>query len=112
MKKATLSAVVAYLTETGYSDTAVMGELNAELHRGEAAKAERKSAYDEAKAAVLEVLAMTTAPLTAAEIYDECADKLPEGFTKGKVSYGLTRLWGDAIVKVEGVKGVNCYRRA
>ena len=34
-------------------------------------------------------------------------DSLPEGFSKGKVQYAVTRLWADEVTKTEGK--VNTY---
>ena len=44
------------------------------------------------------------------ELYDVVADKLPDGMTKGKLQYAVTRLWvGNGIVRIEGK--VNTYRK-
>jgi hypothetical protein len=46
-------------------------------------------------------------PLTIGEIYDAIEDDLPDGFTKGKIQYAITRLWIDEVNKIEGK--VNTY---
>ena len=56
---------------------------------------------------VVKALANITAPVTISELYDEVANDLPEGMTKGKVQYAVTRLWSDEIAKTEGK--VNAY---
>ena len=88
---------------------AVRDELNAELNRGAEQKAQNDALYEAAKAVVMNELGDT--PVTISELYDAVADKLPEGMTKGKLQYAVTRLWvGDGIAKVEGK--VNTYRKA
>ena len=108
MKKATLSAIYSALLDSGYESTdPIMEEISKELNRGEAEKARNAELYEQAKPFVLGVLSDT--PVTISEIYDEIANDLPEGFTKGKVQYAITRLWADEVTKVEGK--VNSYVR-
>ena len=52
-------------------------------------------------------LRMATAPVTIGELFDFIESELPEGFSKGKVQYAITRLWADEVVKTEGK--VNTY---
>jgi len=106
MKKTTLSAIYSALKGTDF-DSELLAEVEKELNRGEAEKAKNAELYEVAKPIVLGALSDT--PVTIGEIYDEVADALPEGFTKGKVQYAITRLWGDEIVKTEGK--VNTYSR-
>ena len=87
---------------------AVRAELNAELNKGAEEKARNAELYDAAKAVVLDELG--DKPVTIGELYEAVQDILPEGFTKGKLQYAVTRLWTDAIVKIEGK--VNTYRKA
>ena len=116
MKKTTMQFIAAYLNDNvPYADDveraaleSAIAELNIELNRGAEAKARKASEYEQAKEIVLEVLRMTTKPLTVAEIFDECEKDLPEGFTKNKVNYGLTHYWTDEVVKTEGK--VNSYQ--
>lgn len=109
MTKATLKALVSIVTATETEDKdAILAELTKELNRG-ADKAQAKSAeYDSAWQVVRGAFALTTAPLTVADICENV--KLPEGFTKGKVQYGLTHDWADRVVKIEGKP--NTYRLA
>ena len=99
IKKATLSAIYSALKDIQF-DPDVLAEIETELSRGEAEKAKNAELYAQAKPIVFGVLSDT--PVTISEIYDEIADELPEGFTKGKVQYAITRLWADEVTKVEG----------
>ena len=107
MKKATLIAIKNALTDYGYMDSDVLSELNREITKGEAEKVKNAELYEQAKAIVFGALAKVSAPVTIGELYDEIAEALPEGFTKGKVQYAVTRLWSDEIAKTEGK--VNTY---
>lgn len=108
MKKATLSAIANYLSENvQYANdiekeflTNALAELNAEINRGADAKAQKWAEYDAMKPIVLDALSDT--PVTIAELYDAVRDELPEGFSKGKLQYAVTKLWVDAIVKIDG----------
>ena len=77
-----------------------MSELTAELNRGADVKAAKAAKYDAIKSIVLD--ALTETPATIGEIFDAISDELPDGVTKAMVQYGITRLWKDEIVKVEG----------
>jgi hypothetical protein len=79
-----------------------------ELTKNATAKAAKEDEYATAWDAVKEVLSGTTAPLTVADIYAKAEEKLPEGFGKGKVQYGMTHTWADKVVKIEGKP--NTYR--
>ena len=106
MKKATLSTIYDALKSIDF-DPEVLAEVEKELNRGEAEKAKNAELYEIAKPIVLGALSNT--PVTLGELYDEVANDLPAGFTKGKVQYAITRLWADEVTKVEGK--VNSYAR-
>lgn len=116
MKKTTLQAIRDYLANNEtYADNEEMTfivntitELDAELHKGEAAKAKNAEAYEAIHDLIVGNLSDT--PVTCGELYDAIESELPEGMTKGKVQYALTHLWQDEIVKVEGKP--NGYRKA
>lgn len=109
MKKATMNTIVNYINDNAVEALyEVRDELMAELNKGEAVKAENAKLYDTAKAVVMSELGDT--PVTIGELYDAVASDLPEGFTKGKLQYAVTRLWKDEIVRIEGK--VNTYRKA
>ena len=111
MKRTTLSAIADLLTQVEIANKdEILAEVMKELNRNDAAKAEKDATYDAAWEVVRSVLAMTTAPLTVAEIVAEGKDRLPDGFGKGRVLYGLNHQWADFIVKIEGKP--NTYRLA
>ena len=108
MKKASMKSLVAYLNgETVTNLDEIKAELEAELAKDVARKQATADSYEQAKPIVLGALSDT--PVTIGELYDEVAEDLPEGFTKGKVQYAITRLWADEVTKIEGK--VNTYTR-
>lgn len=111
MKLSTIKSLVSFLNgETVTNLDEIKAELTAELNKGAVAKAEKAAGYESAWDAICTVFALTTAPLTVAEIFEQAENDLPEGFTKGKVQYGLTHNWADRVVKIEGKP--NTYRLA
>ena len=108
MKKATMNAIVNYINDNAVTELfEIRDELVAELNKGAEKAQANRDMYAEAKDIVLGALSDT--PVTIAELYAEVEDRLPEGMTKGKVQYAMTRLWTDEIVKIEGK--VNGYTR-
>ena len=106
MKKTSLSAIYSALKGIDF-DADMLAEVEKELTKGDAEKAKNAELYAVAKPIVLGALSDT--PATIGEIYDEIANDLPEGFSKGKVQYAITRLWADEVTKIEGK--VNTYSR-
>ena len=112
MKKATMNTILSLIStiDTPEADE-VRAELNAELNKGAELKAQNDALYDAAKDIVMAELATTENAVTIGELWDAVEDKLPQGFTKGKLQYAVTRLWiGTDIVRIEGK--VNTYRKA
>ncbi len=108
MKKATMKSLVNYIDTNAIAELAdVRAEIVAELAKDEAKAQANRDLYAEAHDVVIEAMSHLTAPAPVSEIYAEVAENLPEGFSKGKVQYAITRLWTDEIVKVEGK--VNAY---
>jgi len=108
MKNTTMNTIYAALSNVDFADKdAVMAELYAELHRNDRAKEEKAALYAKAHDVVFEVLRMASAPLAVSEIFEECADRLPEGFTKNQITYGFRVYWADEVNKTEGK--VNMY---
>ena len=104
-----MNAIAKVLSSIDFENKdAILAELNAEINRGADAKAQKWAEYDAVKSIVLDALSDT--PVTIAELYDAVRDALPEGFSKGKIQYAVTRLWSDEITKVEG--NPNTYARA
>lgn len=111
MKKATLNTILSLISTIDTPEAeAVRAELNAELNKGAEQKAQNEALYNEAKAIVMDELGKATEAVTIGELYDAVADALPEGFTKGKLQYAVTRLWTSEITRIEGK--VNTYRKA
>ena len=109
MKKATMKTILSLIDSIDTPEAQeVRDELNAELNKGAELKAQNDALYESAKAVVMGELGGT--PVTIGELYEAVAGDLPEGFTKGKLQYAVTRLWTDAIAKIEGK--VNTYRKA
>ena len=106
MKKVSLQSLVSYLTSTGALPE-IRDEIVAELAKGEAKAQANRDLYAEAKDTILSGLSDT--PVTIAELFEEVKGNLPQGFTKSKVQYAITRLWADEITKTEGK--VNTYSR-
>ena len=111
MKKATLETIRTTLLQANVAeDDPMIVELTAELNKGAEEKARNAELYDTAKAVVMGELGMTDNAVTIGELYEAVEAELPEGFTKGKLQYAVTRLWKDEIVRIEGK--VNTYRKA
>lgn len=108
MKKATMKAIVNYIDTNAIVELAeVRAEIANELAKDEAKAQANRDLYADAHDTVIAMMSGLTAPATIGELYDEVADRLPEGMTKGKFQYAVTRLWNDEIVKTEGK--VNTY---
>jgi hypothetical protein len=113
MKKATMNAIVNYLSDNlSYANEeeksflqSTIDELTAELTRGEAKAQANRDMYAVATPIVLRALSDT--PVTIGELFTEIEGDLPEGFTKGKVQYLVTRVLTDKVEKHEGK--VNTY---
>ena len=108
MKKNSLVAIKTALTNFGFEDEDILAELTAEINKGEEQKAKNAAVYASFHDMVMEVLSDT--PVTIAELWEAIEDNAPEGVTKGKLQYAVTRLWKDEIVKVDG--NPNGYKKA
>ncbi len=100
MKKNTMIAIRDYLTSVDALPE-IVAELTAELNKGEEKAQANRDLYAEAHDVIMEALPTET-PATIAELFNEIEDKLPAGFSKGKVQYAITRMWTDEVVKHEG----------
>ena len=108
MKKSTMQSLVSYLDgEVVTNLDEIRAELVAELTKGEAKAQANRDLYAQAHDVVMSGLAQATAPVTIGELYESIKGELPEGFSKGKVQYAITRLWADEVEKTEGK--VNTY---
>lgn len=108
MKKSTMNSILSLIATINTPEAdEIRAELTAELAKGAEKAQANRDLYASAHDVVVEALRSATAPVTISELYDEVADELPDGMTKGKVQYAVTRLWTDEIVKTEGK--VNAY---
>ena len=107
MRKVSLQSLVSFIDSIDAPQEIkdVRDEIVAELAKGAEKAQANRDLYAQAKDIVLGALSAT--PVTIGELYDEIANDLPEGFSKGKVQYAITRLWADEVVKTEGK--VNTY---
>lgn len=103
MKINTLNVMYAMLTGKNQD---VLTEANIEDARDNVVQEYEKHAYDiemrkavyrDAHDVIMQVLREQTAPITSRQLYELCADRLPEEFTKPKLIYALTWEWQDEI---------------
>ena len=103
MKKTTLNTILSLIATIDTPEAEeVRSELTAELNKGAEKAQANRDLYEAAKEVVMDELATTAAAVTIGELYEAVEARLPEGFTKGKLQYAVTRLWTDAIVKMGG----------
>ena len=103
MKKSTMIALVSYLNGATVDNLdEIKAELEAELNRNAEKAAANRELYESAKSVIFEGFRVAGTPVTIAELYEEIKGELPQGFSKSKVQYAVTRLWSDEIAKTEG----------
>lgn len=103
MKKSTMIALVSYLNGATVDNLdEIKAELEVELNRNAEKAAANRELYESAKPVVFEGFRRIGIPTTIAELYEEIKGELPQGFSKSKVQYAVTRLWSDEIAKTEG----------
>ena len=100
MKKTSLVTIKTALTNFGFEDEDILSELTAEINKGEEQKAKNAAVYASFHDIVMATLSDT--PITLAELWESIENEVPDGVTKGKVQYAITRLWKDEVKKVEG----------
>ena len=111
MTKNSMMTLVTFLSNNDIPELAeVKAEVLAQYAKNEAKAQANRDIYAQAHDVVMRVVDAT--PRTVAEIYDACAEELPEGFSKSKVQYAIRALWGDEVVKIENAKGANQYTKA
>ena len=104
-----MNAIVNYINDNAIEELyEVRDELVTELEKDTIRKQANADTYEAVKPVVFSALSET--PVTISELYDEIAENLPEGFTKGKLQYAMTRLWKDEIAKVEGKINGYCVK--
>lgn len=109
MKKNTMTAIAAYIKNVPELANEY-AELAAELAKNEEKAQANRDLYAAAREIVLSHLSDT--PVTAAELYEVCADELPEGFSKSKIQYALRELWAADVVKHDNGKKAFTYTHA
>lgn len=108
MTKDTMTRIYNTLKDIQFvNKEVVLAELEKDLNRGAAEREAKAAEYEQAWPVVAEALRVIGKPATVAEIYGEAEKELPEGFSKNRVSYGLTHQWADRVFKTEGK--VNLY---
>ena len=109
MKKSSLQSLVSFIDSVDAPQDVkdIRDEIVAELNKGAEKAQANRDLYASAHDVVMNGLRVAGKPVTIGELYDEIADELPDGFSKGKVQYAITRLWADEVVKTEGK--VNTY---
>lgn len=110
MKKVSLQSLVSFIDsiDAPQDIKEIRDEIANELAKGAEKAQANRDLYAQAHDVVIGALSAT--PVTIGELYAEVENDLPEGFSKGKVQYAITRLWADEVVKHEGK--VNTYTRA
>ena len=109
MKKVTMNTILSLIATIDTPEAEeVRAELNAELNKGAEQKAQNAALYESVKPIVMAELGDSTC--TISELWEAVEDKMPEGFTKGKLQYAMTRLWGSDLERIEGK--VSSYRKA
>ena len=106
MTKNTMNTILSLIATIDTPEANEVREaLTAELNKGAERKAQTAELYEAVKPIVFGTLSET--PATISEIFEEIEGELPEGFSKSKLQYAITRLWKDEVTKVEGK--VNSY---
>ena len=101
MTKNTMNTILSLIATIDTPEANEVREaLTAELSKGAERKAQTAELYESVKPIVFGALSET--PATISEIFEEIEGELPEGFSKSKLQYAITRLWKDEVTKVEG----------
>ena len=108
MRKNTMEKLVAYLNSVDSTDPEFLtmrDEIVGSFAKDVEKARENRELYDLAHDAVIDFLNGCDAPVTLAGIMEGA--ELPEGFTRGKLSYALRNYWNDVSVNPNG--RVNTY---
>ena len=101
MTKNTMTRIYNTLKDIQFiNKEVVLAELEKELNRGAEEKAAKNAEYESAWEVVAPIL--SDGAYTVADIFNECEKSLPNGFSKGRLQYGLTHQWADKVVKIDG----------
>ena len=103
MKKNTMNTILSLIATINTPEAdEVRAEITAELNKGAEKAQANRDLYASAHDAVINALASVHVPLSMSELWDAVEGDVPDGMTKGKLQYAVTRLWTDEIVKSEG----------
>lgn len=110
MKKTNLEALYKFFKGDETVDISaarqeIFDEYEAEVNLAKA----RMDIYEKARPVVLSILSDT--PLTLKEMYEGKEELYPEGFTRGKLQYMITRLMKDEVQVYKNGKNPNTYAR-
>ena len=108
MKKSTILTLNAYFNGANVDLSEVQAEIAAEAEKYETEAAAKKAPYDAAWPVVQAV--MSEVPMSLADIASACEGRLPEGFSRHNLQYGLKNYW--PVVAVRNEKAPNTYRLA
>lgn len=78
--------------------------------RKEKTAKERAALMEQVLPILRECLSQSNEGMTAKELYESCAESLPEGFTASKVQYILLHEMADEVVKTEKKGKPNIYQ--
>ena len=109
MRKVSLQSLVSFIDSVDAPQDIkdIRDEIVAELNKGAEKAQANRDLYASAHDVVMEGLRVAGQPVTIGELFESIESELPDGFSKGKVQYAITRLWADEVVKTEGK--VNSY---
>lgn len=106
MKKSTILTLNAYFNGANVDLSEVKTEIAAEAEKYETEAAAKKAPYDAAWPIVKSV--MGDVPMNLADIFAACESRLPDGFSRHNLQYGLKNYW--PVTAVRNDKAPNTYR--
>lgn len=110
MKKNTYTTIANVLANIDFANKEqVMEELYAEINRGAEEKEAKNAEYAKAWTVVEEAMRTIGTNATIADIFSEVEKDLPQGFSKGRLQYGMTHQWVDKVEKHQSTKGASTY---
>ena len=85
----------------------MVAQFEQKEEKAKSKRVEKAATYDAAWPVVAEAMKTIGTAATVADIFNECEPNLADGFTKNRLSYGMTHYWADRVVKTAGK--VNTY---
>lgn len=94
MKKSVYESILSLISTNDTPEAEeVRAEITAELNKSKAKADANRATYEELHDKVMSALKSAGKPVTATELATET------GAARGKIIYGLTKMWSDEIVK-------------